>query len=408
MMVGRRYKINNLNNMSISDMPFDTIHLTNSPEDYFHRKVANKIYISRQFENKNDVDGSIKYCSRIATEVFNTSEFIDYYKIKDEILLRVTSGKKQQITLSIIESSNKVYGISCQKFTIGSGNPRFESFSFTGKEVDEIIKTLNYISTLNLRTKERTQIRKENLETIHVSQDIASIIKQLSTIQNKENLGQIISEVTNSENLVEIADLVTINSRKKSLVKFGEMLSQDLPEPKWQSFFQNNQWIFGYGLDYRFVESHNREVQAGYGNIDFASFNKFSVLVEIKLPKTELLKKHIIKNGEEKSPNRSDSWSLHNDFIDAISQVLGYKANWIIESRSIKNSDFGDFMTLDPKVILVIGRLDSLQSNKQDDYKNNRIKVETFELFRRNNRNIEIITYDELYERAKFIVGDIK
>ena len=32
-----------------------------------------------------------------------------------------------------------------------------------------------------------------------------------------------------------------------------------------------------------------------------------------------------------------------------------------------------------------------------------RIKKKTFELFRRDSRNIEIITYDELYERAKFI-----
>ena len=28
----------------------------------------------------------------------------------------------------------------------------------------------------------------------------------------------------------------------------------------------------------------------------------------------------------------------------------------------------------------------------------------TFELFRRDSRNVEIITYDELYDRARFIV----
>lgn len=35
---------------------------------------------------------------------------------------------------------------------------------------------------------------------------------------------------------------------------------------------------------------------------------------------------------------------------------------------------------------------------------NQELAEDTFELFRRNNRNIEIITYDELFERAKFIV----
>ena len=37
--------------------------------------------------------------------------------------------------------------------------------------------------------------------------------------------------------------------------------------------------------------------------------------------------------------------------------------------------------------------------------KESAIKLRTFELFRRDSRNLEILTYDELYERAKFVVG---
>jgi len=32
------------------------------------------------------------------------------------------------------------------------------------------------------------------------------------------------------------------------------------------------------------------------------------------------------------------------------------------------------------------------------------IKAKSFELFRRDSRNVEIVTFDELFERAKFIV----
>ncbi len=32
------------------------------------------------------------------------------------------------------------------------------------------------------------------------------------------------------------------------------------------------------------------------------------------------------------------------------------------------------------------------------------IKKKTFELFRNDSRNIEFLTYDELYDRAKYIV----
>ncbi len=33
------------------------------------------------------------------------------------------------------------------------------------------------------------------------------------------------------------------------------------------------------------------------------------------------------------------------------------------------------------------------------------IKQKTFELYRRDSRNVEILTYDELYERAYYIVN---
>jgi hypothetical protein len=32
--------------------------------------------------------------------------------------------------------------------------------------------------------------------------------------------------------------------------------------------------------------------------------------------------------------------------------------------------------------------------------------LSSFELYRKSNTDIEIITFDELYERAKYIVGD--
>ena len=71
-------------------MPSISTPSTNSPEDYFQRKVANKIYISKRFENKNG-DESVYY-RRSITEIFDTVRFVDYIKVKDEILLRIVSN----------------------------------------------------------------------------------------------------------------------------------------------------------------------------------------------------------------------------------------------------------------------------------------------------------------------------
>lgn len=54
---------------------------------------------------------------------------------------------------------------------------------------------------------------------------------------------------------------------------------------------------------------------------------------------------------------------------------------------------------------MIIGHWSELKmsTNKLEE----EIKKKTFELYRRDSRNIEIITFDELFERAKFIVeGD--
>lgn len=56
--------------------------------------------------------------------------------------------------------------------------------------------------------------------------------------------------------------------------------------------------------------------------------------------------------------------------------------------------------TCDPECILVIGNTSSITGNDREKI----IKKKTLELYRRNLKNINILFYDELFERAKFIV----
>jgi hypothetical protein len=54
---------------------------------------------------------------------------------------------------------------------------------------------------------------------------------------------------------------------------------------------------------------------------------------------------------------------------------------------------------VDPRSFLVIGNLDQVRGN--DD------KIACFELYRRNIRAPEILTFDELFQRASCIVENI-
>jgi hypothetical protein len=87
----------------------------------------------------------------------------------------------------------------------------------------------------------------------------------------------------------------------------------------------------------------------------------------------------------------------------SVSQILEQKASWQIKSEQENYSDDWEKIyqkTINPKCFLIVWRLDNLSDNKNDS-----IKKRTFELFRRDSHSIEIITYDELYKRANFIVN---
>ena len=201
-------------------------------------------------------------------------------------------------------------------------------------------------------------------------------------------------------------DLDILSGRKDGLELFHQKLyvEKDWNEPQWQVFFEKNTWIFGYGLDYRFLSILQREAAVSSSDIDgknttnsdfLLGSTDFTVLVELKRPDTSLF---------EATKNRSRSWKLSNDIVDAVSQILAQKAAWEIKSAQDCYTAGGNLInqrTSDPKCILIVGGRTQFDDNQRDQD----IKLRTFELFRRDSRNIEILTYDELYERAYYIVN---
>ena len=96
---------------------------------------------------------------------------------------------------------------------------------------------------------------------------------------------------------------------------------------------------------------------------------------------------------------RNGAWELGEELTGGISQVQANCRRWEIDgSQAEQNREAlqqGKIYTVPPKGILVVGTTGQL---------NNIEKRNTFELFRRNMINPEILTFDELYERAKYIV----
>lgn len=176
-------------------------------------------------------------------------------------------------------------------------------------------------------------------------------------------------------------------------------------------FLKKHDWIIGLNVDIKFIIDLISEGNLGISNTsgkgspiaDFICISDYTYLVEIKTPDT------LIFSKSKKNTARTNTWSFSDNFIDGISQCLGQKSKWVQNHKNIdlisgdKIIDQNIYRTVDPKFIFIIGNKKK-EFNKENTSPDNIIKRDTFELFRRNNRNIEIITYDELYERAYYIV----
>ena len=259
-------------------------------------------------------------------------------------------------------------------------------------------------------------------------------ITEFKTKTQKDKLLEI-SQIIEESNLSsqDIANTLLLKERQKNLEAFDGFLNNKIHEDKsffelykekfaikqdgeevvWHHFLKEHKWIIGLNLDIKFISDLLSEQKVGIEDSNgkhspkadlLGLISGFTVLIELKTSNTKIFTK------KKSTTARANTWSFSSDFIDGISQCLGQK---FALDKSYETKNFTDennnlidkrtTRTLDPKTIFLVGN-----RNKEfplDGNQDNIIKNETFERFRRNNKHIEIVTFDELYERAKFIVN---
>lgn len=378
-------------------------------DDYQNPKEG-KTYISPRLDAFGDSDRKV----RIASKVIESPDSYTFAKIQDEVVLRHKEGAKSHITAKFLEDNRGIFVLSIQGYTTATEKPRNASFSFIGDEIDKLIEFIRNIQSVNLDNPSRVNISDEELNRIVLNDKQAKILFH----ENQELFAEVIkSEITTE-------DLIAVGYRKKQLDVYEKLLSDQsyfesikskkntTNEGLWQKYFEKNPWVFGYGLGYIFlsalddkkleqvvqghsVDSHGKRVDALMKTKGVISNLCF---VEIKTHVTELL---------ESKPYRSGCWAPSKELAGAIAQVQGTVSS-AVESLSSKinpsdsrgNPTGEEIFNYQPKSYLVIGSMSEFVSENGV----NKDKIRSFELLRKNTTNPEIITFDELYERAKFIV----
>ncbi|MGE4172167.1 MAG: Shedu immune nuclease family protein [Methylocystis sp.] len=264
-------------------------------------------------------------------------------------------------------------------------------------QLAQIREFLSIISSLDLSDAQKTRV---SLDNIHVG----ALGALLSSTKGADLIGQLASTPELHQ------DIYAVAAKRAALDEFKENLDREsTSEPDWQAFFERNPWIFGHGLNYVFLDKVSKKLEARTTGSSFDRPGKRAdglmltraevsqyVLVEIKKNSTELLQKTIYRPG---------CWSVSDEVSGAVTQtqktVFEFSRQRFRDDLKdeIGNSTGTIVYTIEPRSFLVVGSLAQLEGN--DD------KIACFELYRKNIRSPEILTFDELFYRANCIVENI-
>ncbi|KQR23190.1 Shedu immune nuclease family protein [Microbacterium sp. Leaf151] len=223
------------------------------------------------------------------------------------------------------------------------------------------------------------------------------------------------------------AEIAALSGRKSDLEEFETLLTDNAHfereaadgsrEAVWQRFFERATWIFGYGLN---LVSHaamddGKLERITVGNNIFTGAGKRSdaIMRTRALISTLLfceIKKHDTPLLSPGRPYREpDVYSPSAELVGGTAQLQktvrkAYRLmiNQVEKHTTPDGTPTGlDFSTTRPRQVLLVGSLDEFRT----DAGVNAEKMESFELYRRAQAEVEIITFDELLERARFIVA---
>lgn len=378
--------------------------------DNYQNPKPGKTYISPSLPAFGNKEKRV----RIASKVLPSVDGYDYAKERDEVVLREKPDAATYISAKFLEDTKNIFVLTVQKFISESGMPYGSGFSFVGKEIGKFCEFLANIQSVNFQNNGAINIADEELRKIALTSNQAKNL----VADNEELFAEVLRQSITKK------DVIAIAYRKRQLEVFRKLLDDpeyfdNLKEKKnckneslWQQFFEKNPWIFGYGLSYLYSsgldDKRLEQVVRGYHvaqsgkRVDALLKTKALAstlcFVEIKTHKTPLL---------SNTAYRSGCWRPSDELSGAVSQVQGtvsYASDSIFGKLSLTDSNgfptAEEIFNFHPKSFVVIGSL----SQFFGEYGINQEQLRSFELYRRNTFQPEIITFDELYERALHIV----
>jgi hypothetical protein len=386
---------------------------------YAQGRLARRTYASRSFELQRTNSADDGRPARFICKVFDPASESEVVQSDDgsEWIVRTTPAGRYQIKLLVAREPGNVKELWIQRVPApGRGGAVRVLLNLRQPEVGRLLGLLKTLDSIAV----------EGAQTVRVDDDIIrDIFSDPDALQRVYR-----SDEDRIRRLIEgdetARDVIALEARRLAVAEFRRRLQDDSyfddqaeqahgPESVWQQFFEANPWVFGHSLGSllltRWDESKLEQVIvgssiAGSGKRSDAVLQttgriRSMVLAEIKTHRTDLLASREYRAG---------CWAPSSELVGAVAQVHGtvHRAVDHIGERIAAIADDGSEIPgrftylVRPRSYLVVGNLEQLIGEGGGDHVD---RIRSFELYRRQLAEPEIITFDELLARAEWSVS---
>jgi hypothetical protein len=334
----------------------------------------------------------------------------------EEAVVQTTPGGRKQIKLQIARQAGNVREIHLEHVDTTGGTPKMEKLLTLDREgAGRLLDLVRAIEHIPVEGGEST-VRIDDDALHHILTDPDAVTRLY------ESDPQRFRALIRSD--VEAPDVIALAHRREAVQRFQALLTDadefateqercgGRPEKVWQEFLEENPWILGVSLAGQLLTSWSDErleqVVAGFsvGGVGkrtdallrTAGLVRSLAFAEIKHHGTQLLATEYRSGCWPPSAELSGGVTQIQQTVHIASEEIGHR----LSDKDESGAETGEATwLLKPRSFLIAGDLSQLRGDSGVHVE----KFRSFELYRRNLAEPEIITFDELLARAEWHVA---
>lgn len=378
---------------------------------YAEGRLTTRTYASKSFTAAfgQDQGHPTRYIYRVFDEVVTPDD--DDWEWTNEVVLTTPGGRKQ-LQLQVARTAGAVRKLRIQKVPTSGDPTRLETvLELDRGQSARLIDMLRAIDAIPVEGEGTVHVDDQLLRDLFA--DPTAIGSAYA--KDPERFRALIEGDADADDVIALQHRRDVASTMRLwLTDRGAFAAANSaaggPERAWQRLLEANPWVLGVGLGAQLLTSWDggrleqtvvgRSIR-GVGKradalLRTAGIVRSLVFAEIKHHQTPLL-------GEQ---YRAGSWAPSREVAGAVVQVqqtvhlAAQELGDYLQDRAADGELLGTgTFLLEPRSYVIVGCLDQLTGDHGGPLLD---KVRSFELFRRNLRAPEVITFDELVARAEW------